>query len=141
MNEHLPVISIVIPFYNEAGNVDVLYRHLATVLDLSRNFGKEAALTAGLGHACCSAVIPFDADLQDLPELIPELLARWREGYDRQCRAQLPSEGMPMGQISNKSGSSGKLPARSAKKFVEKPDNFMIPASFWGNHYIYSASS
>ncbi len=52
------------------------------VIDLSRNFGKEAALTAGLDHARGDAVIPMDADLQDPPELIPELLARWREGFE-----------------------------------------------------------
>ncbi|MDE2260624.1 MAG: glycosyltransferase family 2 protein [Betaproteobacteria bacterium] len=52
------------------------------VIDLSRNFGKEAALTAGLDHARGAAVIPMDADLQDPPELIPELLARWREGFE-----------------------------------------------------------
>lgn len=53
-----------------------------TVIDLSRNFGKEAALTAGLDQALGAAIIPMDADLQDPPELIPELLARWREGFD-----------------------------------------------------------
>ena len=52
------------------------------VIDLSRNFGKEAALTAGLDHACGDCAIPLDADLQDPPELIPELLAKWEEGYD-----------------------------------------------------------
>ncbi len=52
------------------------------VIDLSRNFGKEIALTAGLDHATGDAVIPIDADLQDPPELIPELLAKWREGYE-----------------------------------------------------------
>ena len=52
------------------------------VVDLSRNFGKEAALTAGLAHARGEAVIPLDADLQDPPELIPQMLAKWREGYD-----------------------------------------------------------
>ncbi len=52
------------------------------VLRLSRNFGKEVALSAGLDHAEGDAVIVIDADLQDPPELIPELLARWREGYD-----------------------------------------------------------
>lgn len=51
-------------------------------VDLSRNFGKEIALTAGLDHARGDAAIVIDADLQDPPELIPELLARWREGYD-----------------------------------------------------------
>jgi len=52
------------------------------VIDLSRNFGKEQALTAGLDHATGAAVIPIDADLQDPPELIPELVTRWRAGWD-----------------------------------------------------------
>jgi len=52
------------------------------VLRLSRNFGKEIALTAGLDFARGAAVIPIDADLQDPPELIPELVAKWREGFD-----------------------------------------------------------
>lgn len=54
----------------------------ATVLSLSRNFGKEAALTAGLEAACGDVVVPLDADLQDPPELIGAMLERWREGYD-----------------------------------------------------------
>lgn len=53
-----------------------------TALKLSRNFGKELALTAGLDYADADAVIVIDADLQDPPELIPEFVARWREGYD-----------------------------------------------------------
>lgn len=52
------------------------------VVDLSRNFGKEAALTAAIDHARGDAVIPIDADLQDPPELIPELVSKWREGYE-----------------------------------------------------------
>jgi len=51
-------------------------------LKLSRNFGKELALTAGLDHADADAVIVIDADLQDPPELIPEFVRVWREGYD-----------------------------------------------------------
>ncbi len=58
-----------------------LDRHVA-VLNLSRNFGKEIALTAGLDHADGDAVVVIDADLQDPPELIPELVAAWRDGYD-----------------------------------------------------------
>ena len=49
------------------------------MLDLSRNFGKEVALTAGLHHARGAAVVVIDADLQDPPELIPRLIAAWRE--------------------------------------------------------------
>jgi len=49
---------------------------------LARNFGHQAALTAALAHAAGQAVIVMDADLQDPPEVIPELLDRWHEGYD-----------------------------------------------------------
>lgn len=52
------------------------------LVDLSRNFGKEIALTAGLDHADGDAVVVIDADLQDPPELIPELIAQWLAGYD-----------------------------------------------------------
>jgi glycosyltransferase involved in cell wall biosynthesis len=51
-------------------------------LRLSRNFGKELALTAGLDHTDADAVVVIDADLQDPPELIPDFVARWQEGYD-----------------------------------------------------------
>jgi polyisoprenyl-phosphate glycosyltransferase len=51
-------------------------------LSLSRNFGKEAALTAGLDHAAGQAVIPIDVDLQDPPEVIGAMLAKWRDGYE-----------------------------------------------------------
>ncbi len=52
------------------------------IIDLSRNFGKEAALTAGLDMARGDVVVPIDVDLQDPPELIPQFVAKWREGYD-----------------------------------------------------------
>ena len=52
------------------------------VLALSRNFGHQAALSAGMDHASGEAVVVMDADLQHPPELIPELVAKWREGYD-----------------------------------------------------------
>ena len=52
------------------------------VVDLSRNFGKEAALSAGLFIAIGDAVIPMDADLQDPPEVIRDLLAKWEEGFE-----------------------------------------------------------
>ena len=52
------------------------------VIDLSRNFGKEIAMTAGFDHAEGDAVVIIDADLQDPPELIPELVKHFREGYD-----------------------------------------------------------
>ena len=52
------------------------------IVNLSRNFGKEAALTAGIDHARGDILIPMDIDLQDPPELIGPFMARWREGYD-----------------------------------------------------------
>lgn len=52
------------------------------VVNLSRNYGKEIALSAGLDYAKGEAVVPIDADLQDPPELIEQLVAKWREGYD-----------------------------------------------------------
>jgi glycosyltransferase involved in cell wall biosynthesis len=53
-----------------------------TLIDLSRNFGKEIALSAGLHKAAGDAVVVIDADLQDPPELIPELIKQWQNGYD-----------------------------------------------------------
>lgn len=52
------------------------------LLRLSRNFGKEIAITAGLDHADGDAVVVMDADGQDPPELIPDLVREWREGWD-----------------------------------------------------------
>lgn len=112
-----PELSIVIPAYNEEGNIDRLYFELKNVLQalnmsweiifaddgstdsswekivslnnkdthvrairLSRNFGHQYALFAGLSHAQGRAVISMDADLQHPPQLIPELVEKWREG-------------------------------------------------------------
>jgi glycosyltransferase involved in cell wall biosynthesis len=116
-----PLLSAVVPFLNEAGNLPRLIAELervinplgldwelvlvddgsrdtslavarhelerrpqitATVLSLSRNFGKEAALTAGLEAARGDVVVPLDADLQDPPELIAPMLEQWRQGFD-----------------------------------------------------------
>lgn len=55
------------------------------LVDLSRNFGKEIALTAGLEHAQGDALVVIDADLQDPPELIPRFIEKWREGFDVVC--------------------------------------------------------
>ena len=54
----------------------------AGALKLSRNFGKEAALTAGLDHVDADAAVVIDADLQDPPELIPQMVEQWQAGYD-----------------------------------------------------------
>lgn len=52
------------------------------IVDLSRNFGKEIAVTAGLDHARGDAVVVIDADLQHPPQIIEDMIAGWREGYD-----------------------------------------------------------
>ena len=52
------------------------------IVNLARNFGKEAALTAGLDFAHGEVIIPIDADLQDPPELIKEFINKWQEGFD-----------------------------------------------------------
>lgn len=62
----------------QASNQD---HHIKSIL-LSRNYGKEAALTAGLAHCSGDAIIIMDADLQDPPELIPQMIAAWRSGAD-----------------------------------------------------------
>ncbi|HYC63137.1 MAG TPA: glycosyltransferase family 2 protein, partial [Reyranellaceae bacterium] len=112
-----PLISLVVPVFNEEDSVDLFVatagRELAAarweivfvndgsrdetlarlldhsardkrirVVNLSRNFGKEAALTAGIDHARGDVLIPMDIDLQDPPELIGRFLEKWREGYD-----------------------------------------------------------
>jgi len=52
------------------------------LVSLSRNFGKDVALSAGFDYARGAAVVPLDADLQDPPELIEQMVVKWREGFD-----------------------------------------------------------
>lgn len=78
--------------------LDILYRlrtadPRVAVLNLSRNFGKEIAMTAGLDHSRGEATVIIDADLQDPPELIPELMARWGQGYDVVYATRLSRDG------------------------------------------------
>jgi glycosyltransferase involved in cell wall biosynthesis len=114
-----PVLSVVVPVFNEAPVIESFQQRLGAVLDalsisaeivyindgstddsmhllrafadadprivlldFSRNFGKEIALTAGLDHATGEAVIVIDSDLQDPPELIPDMLREWQAGAD-----------------------------------------------------------
>jgi polyisoprenyl-phosphate glycosyltransferase len=81
----VPGIRFEVICVDDGSRDDTLQRLIAlvdrdvrfSVLELSRNFGKEAALSAGLDAATGDAVIPIDADLQDPPELIPALIAAW----------------------------------------------------------------
>lgn len=85
-------ISVTLEFiFVNDGSLDntldvLLYRQRTDrrvkVIDLSRNFGKEAALTAGLHAATGSVIVPIDADLQDPPEIIPSMIMKWREGFE-----------------------------------------------------------
>jgi dolichol-phosphate mannosyltransferase len=114
-----PLLSVVIPIYNEQENLPELGRRLKVALEglgeawevvfvndgsrdgssellkklraedprmkrieFSRNFGHQVAVSAGLDHARGRAVVVMDGDLQDPPEVIPRLVARWREGYE-----------------------------------------------------------
>jgi len=113
-----PLLSIIVPMYNESDGMELFFSRIIPILNginpdweiiaindgskddtlallkqkhagdpriryisLSRNFGKEAALTAGLFEAKGQAVIPIDADLQDPPELIPQLVVEWNKGF------------------------------------------------------------
>lgn len=119
MKSNQPLISIVVPVYNEedvlaqfhdavdkalstlAIDLEIVYINdgstdntlqrinslrardqRITLIDLSRHFGKEIALSAGLHKAAGDAVVIIDADLQDPPQLIPELIKEWENGYD-----------------------------------------------------------
>ena len=83
-------ISLELIFVNDGStdeSLDILIKERSadsqiTILDLSRNFGKEAALSAGLEYATGDCVVPIDVDLQDPPELILEMIEKWNAGFD-----------------------------------------------------------
>jgi len=118
MTGERPTYSIVIPIFNESGNIPELYSRLREVMEttgedwelvmvddgsrdesremireladedprvrpviFARNFGHQIAVTAGLDYSRGEAVIIIDADLQDPPEVILDLIAKWKEGY------------------------------------------------------------
>lgn len=88
--EHGPDLSYEILFIDDGSTDGTLERlkqrrqedHRIGIVTLSRNFGKDQALAAGLAHAGGQTVIPIDVDLQDSPELIPAMVSKWRQGYD-----------------------------------------------------------
>lgn len=88
--------------YVDDGSTDTTWPLIASLaqadprvsaLKLSRNFGKEAALTAGLDHVREGAAMILDADGQDPPELVPHFVERWREGYDNVYGTRLARDG------------------------------------------------
>jgi len=89
------------------------------IVDLSRNFGKEIALTAGLDYARGDVVVIIDADLQHPPELIPEFIARWRE----------EDADVVYGQRISRAGESGvkKLTSRSFYRVISALSGRLIP--------------
>ena len=66
---------------NKLSKLQLTHTNITTI-ELSRNFGKEVAVTAGLDYAHGDAAIIIDADLQDPPELIPRMIQKWKEGYE-----------------------------------------------------------
>lgn len=109
--------SVVVPVYNEEGNILELYKQLSKIFEkqhwelifvndsskdksleilqdlskkdetvkyisFSRNFGHQAALTAGMDHAQGKAIITMDCDLQDPPKIIPEMIKKWKQGNE-----------------------------------------------------------
>jgi dolichol-phosphate mannosyltransferase len=125
-----PIISLVVPVFNEEAVLPELYRRASQVLEqvgepwelvlvddgskdnsakviaelhqsdtrvkgisFSRNFGFQEAVTAGLAHTQGDVVVLSDADLQDPPEIIPEMIDKWREGYDVVYGVRIHREG------------------------------------------------
>ncbi|MBB6520075.1 glycosyltransferase family 2 protein [Pseudoteredinibacter isoporae] len=87
--------------YIDDGSTDQTFQHIngfclgrhVRGIRFSRNFGKESAIQAGIDHAKGQAIILIDADLQDPPELIPDMIAAWKSGFDvvnmqRECRGK-----------------------------------------------------
>ena len=90
LTDSLPNYEFQILLVNDGSKDNTLFKmqelhetdKTVSYLSLSRNFGKENAMLAGLDYAEGDAVILMDADLQDPPELIPQMLAEWEKGYD-----------------------------------------------------------
>ncbi len=92
--------------------------HRVCIVDLSRNFGKEIAMTAGIDFSQGDAVIIIDADLQDPPELIPELVKHWNDGYDVVYAQRLAREGESLIK---------KMTAHTFYKLIQKVSHVQIP--------------
>ena len=152
----MPVLTVVVPAFNESEGLREFHRRLTSVLDgmtdldcavlyvddgsrddtwaimcalregdprvatlrLARNFGKELALTAGLDHVTEGGAVVIDADLQDPPELIPDFVAHWRDGFD-----------VIYGTRATRAGESGlkKLTASGFYRIMERLSTTPIP--------------
>jgi glycosyltransferase involved in cell wall biosynthesis len=89
-----------------------------SLVSLSRNFGKEIAMTAGFDHAQGDATVVIDADLQDPPELIPEMIDKWKQGYDVVYATRIEREGET---------AIRKLTAKWFYKLLQRSTNIPIP--------------
>jgi polyisoprenyl-phosphate glycosyltransferase len=86
----MPAVQPAVIYVNDGStdnSLPIMLQHRAedprfTVIDLSRNFGHQSAITAGLAEADADAVVMMDGDLQDPPEVIPDLVACWRNGAE-----------------------------------------------------------
>jgi len=88
--DSLPEYALEFLFVNDGSTDDTLWLikqiakkdHRISYVNLSRNFGKEIAMIAGIDHVKTDALVIIDADLQDPPELIPKMVELWQDGYD-----------------------------------------------------------
>ncbi|MEX0589476.1 MAG: glycosyltransferase family 2 protein [Xanthobacteraceae bacterium] len=94
---------------------DSRYRYIG----LSRNFGHQAAITAGMEAASGAAVVVMDADLQDPPEVVNEMIARWKEGYELVYARRLSREG---------DGAFKRATAKLFYKLLDRLSSVSIPA-------------
>jgi glycosyltransferase involved in cell wall biosynthesis len=100
-------------------------RHLR-LLRLSRNFGHQAALSAGLDAARGEAIVLMDADLQDPPEVIPQLVAKWREGFDVVYAVRADREGEPRLRLASISLFYGLLHRITATSIPQNAGDFRL---------------
>jgi dolichol-phosphate mannosyltransferase len=108
--------------------LDELYRRDGRVsyLSLSRNFGHQSALAAGLDHALGDAVITMDADLQHPPEVIPALIDAWRQGYDVVHTRKIATEGLGFFRRLAERLGYGAIRATSNVEFVVQASDFRL---------------
>ena len=96
------------------------------LLRLSRNFGHQVALSAGLDAAQGQAVVTLDGDLQDPPELVPELVARWREGYDVVSAVRIQRDGESRFKLATASWFYKLIRRMSQVEIVEQAGDFRL---------------